>query len=116
MDNCRILYFRGRILEATDGAASADLVKAAKAASSRYPALMYEIWREGRKAAVVLPCREHDGTHRPPRMTDLGRTANARSHLEAARRQAGIAEPSLSGLLRPRIGGQSGKKDRSGQW
>ena len=56
MPDCRILYFRGGILEATDELASVDLVTAAKTASSRHPHLTAEIWLDGRKAAVVRPC------------------------------------------------------------
>jgi hypothetical protein len=53
MANCRILYFRGRILEATDEVASADLVEAARVASSRHPNLTAEIWRKGKKVAIL---------------------------------------------------------------
>lgn len=59
MANCRILYFQGGILEATEEALSADLVEAARAASSRYPNMTAEIWRDGKKAAVVRPCWAH---------------------------------------------------------
>ena len=55
MSNCRILYFRGGILEATEEVASADLVDAAKAASARHPQMTAEIWRDGRKAVIVRP-------------------------------------------------------------
>lgn len=53
----RILYFRGGILEAADEISSADLVGAAKTASSNYPELTAEIWLQGKKVAVVRPCR-----------------------------------------------------------
>lgn len=47
---------RGGILEATDEVPLDDLVDAARAASSKHPHLTAEIWRDGRKAAVVRPC------------------------------------------------------------
>lgn len=50
---------QGGILEATDEVAFDDLVDAARAASSRHPHLTAEIWRGGRKAAVVKPCWNH---------------------------------------------------------
>jgi len=56
MSECRILYFRGGILEDTAEFGSDDLVDAAKAASATYPDLTAEIWLDGRKAAVVRPC------------------------------------------------------------
>lgn len=56
MTGCRILYFRGGILEATDELTSADMISAAKAASSNHPQLTAEIWLDGRKVAVVRPC------------------------------------------------------------
>jgi hypothetical protein len=56
MPDCRILYFRGGILEAADELESPDLVSAAKAASSKHPHLTAEIWLGGRKVAVVRPC------------------------------------------------------------
>jgi hypothetical protein len=59
MDNWRILYFHGGILEATDELACADLVDAAKAASSSHPHLTAEIWRDDRKVAIVRPSWNH---------------------------------------------------------
>jgi hypothetical protein len=59
MPNCRILYFRGGILEAAEDLSSADLVEAAQAASSRHLHLTAEIWLDGKKAAIVLPCGGH---------------------------------------------------------
>jgi hypothetical protein len=59
MSECRILYFRGGILEDTVEIGSGDLVKAAKAASSNYPELTAEIWLDGRKAAVIRPSWRH---------------------------------------------------------
>jgi hypothetical protein len=53
MDDFRILYFRDGILEATDELACADLVDAAKAVSSKHLHLNAEIWRRGRKVAIV---------------------------------------------------------------
>jgi hypothetical protein len=53
--DCRILYLRGGILEATDELSSVDVVSAAKAASAKHPHLTAEIWLDGRKAAVVRP-------------------------------------------------------------
>ena len=55
MTNCRILYFQGGVLEATDSGAPDDLVGAAKLASAKHPHLTAEIWRDGRKVAVVRP-------------------------------------------------------------
>jgi len=56
MSRTRILYFRGGILETTDEVPFDDLVEAARAASSKHPHLTAEIWRDGRKVAVVRPC------------------------------------------------------------
>lgn len=64
MSNCRILYFRGGILEASEDAPSADLVEAAQTASSRHPHLTAEIWREGKKVGIVRPSWEHHSSHR----------------------------------------------------
>lgn len=55
MSDCRILYFRGGILEETDEVAFNGLVDAARAASSKHPHLTAEIWLGGRKAAIVRP-------------------------------------------------------------
>jgi hypothetical protein len=63
----RILYFNGGILEDSDERAPDDLVEAARRASSRYPHLTAEIWREGRKAAVVRPCWGHAAALRQPK-------------------------------------------------
>lgn len=55
---CRILYFRGGILEETDDFTSEDLLEATRAASSTHTDLTAEIWQNGRKAAVIRPCSE----------------------------------------------------------
>ncbi|HWI87888.1 MAG TPA: hypothetical protein VNS11_01400 [Sphingomicrobium sp.] len=55
MSTCRILYFRGGILEDAAELASEDLLEAAKSASSRHPDLTAEIWLDGRKVGVVRP-------------------------------------------------------------
>ena len=65
MTNCRILYFEGGVLQATDEMPFVDLVDAARAASSKHPHLTAEIWLDGRKAAIVRPSwsrREIDRT------------------------------------------------------
>lgn len=59
MSQCRILYFRGGILEATEELTSVDIVSAAKAASSKHPHLSAEIWIDDRKVAVVRPYWNH---------------------------------------------------------
>jgi hypothetical protein len=59
MSECRILYFRGGILEDTAEIGSDDLLEAAKAASSQHPELTAEIWLKGRKAAVIRPSWRH---------------------------------------------------------
>lgn len=59
MSECRILYFRGGILEDATDVASDDLLEAAKAASSSHPELTAEIWLKGRKAAVIRPSWRH---------------------------------------------------------
>ena len=59
MSECRILYFRGGILEDTADISADDLVEAAKAASSTHPELTAEIWLDGRKAAVIRPSWRH---------------------------------------------------------
>jgi hypothetical protein len=59
MSNCRILYFRGGILEASDELSCADLVDAAKIASSRHPQLTAEIWWGQKKVGIVGPCWYH---------------------------------------------------------
>jgi hypothetical protein len=59
MPNCRILYFRGGILEDTDDVYASDVVEATKRASSRHPNFTAEIWLNGRKAAVVRPSWVH---------------------------------------------------------
>lgn len=62
MADCRILYFRGGILEATDELASRDVLVATTTASSNHPQLTAEVWLDGRKVAVVRPwCRHKDG-------------------------------------------------------
>ena len=61
---CRILYFRGGMLEAAEDFTSDDLLEAARAASSAHRELTAEIWQDGRKAAVIRPCEEHYSTHR----------------------------------------------------
>jgi hypothetical protein len=66
---CRILYFRGGILEATEDFAPEDLFEAARLASSTNPDLTAEIWHDGRKAAVIRPCSRHPPSHPlPPHM------------------------------------------------
>lgn len=57
--SCRILYFRGGILEETEEFAREDIVEAARTASSKHPDLMAEVWHDGRKAAVVRPAWDH---------------------------------------------------------
>ena len=64
MRHCRILYFQGGILEATEELASADLIDAAKAASSRHPHMTAEIWLDGTKAAIVRPSWAHPSGYR----------------------------------------------------
>jgi hypothetical protein len=59
MPQCRILYFRGGILEDSAELASGDLLDAAKTASSHHPDLMAEVWLDGRKAAVIRPSWRH---------------------------------------------------------
>ena len=62
MPDCRILYFRGGILEATDEVASSDVLAATTKASSSHPQLTAEVWLDGRKVAVVRPwCHHKDG-------------------------------------------------------
>ena len=68
MPECRILYFRGGILEDTSEFLPGDVVEAARTACSTHPHLTAEIWIDGRKAAIVRPSR-HDGTGRRPRAT-----------------------------------------------
>ena len=53
--SCRILYFRGPILEEADEAETSDVVEAAKIASAKNPHLTAEIWIENRKAAICRP-------------------------------------------------------------
>jgi hypothetical protein len=57
MPECRILYFRGGILEDTSEPLPGDLVEAARMASSTHPHLTAEIWLDGHKAAIVRPAR-----------------------------------------------------------
>jgi hypothetical protein len=64
MPECRILYFRGGILEDTADLASGDLLDAAKTASSTHPHLTAEVWLDGRKAAIVRPSWDHQLAHR----------------------------------------------------
>ena len=64
MSHCRILYFRGGILEETELFTSEDLVEAARIASSHRPELTAEIWRKGRKVAIVRPSWAHDSSRR----------------------------------------------------
>jgi hypothetical protein len=61
MTNCRILYFREGILEASDEVACDDLLAAAKLASSTHPHLMAEIWWNQKKVGVVRPCWNRRG-------------------------------------------------------
>jgi hypothetical protein len=63
---CRILYFRGGILEEIEDFAPEDLFEAARLASSTHPHLTAEIWQDGRKAAVIRPCSRHRTSHSPP--------------------------------------------------
>ena|SRR5689334_21374617 len=63
---CRILYFRGGILEGTEDFASEDLFEAARVASGTRPHLTAEIWQDGRKAAVIRPCSLHSNNTLPP--------------------------------------------------
>lgn len=63
----RILYFRGGILEAVEDFAPEDLLEAARAASSNHPHLTAEVWRRGRKAAVIRPCWETRHGDMPPK-------------------------------------------------
>jgi hypothetical protein len=56
MTNCRILYFREGLLEASDEVACDDLLAAAKLASSTHPHLTAEIWWDQKKVGVVRPC------------------------------------------------------------
>lgn len=58
----RIFYFRGGMLEETQDLSSTDLLAAISLASSSYPHFTAEIWTEGRKIAVVRPCKEHRQT------------------------------------------------------
>jgi len=57
MPECRILYFRGGVLESSSEPLSSDLIEAAQTASATHPHLTAEIWVDGRKAAVVRPNR-----------------------------------------------------------
>jgi hypothetical protein len=70
MSDCRILYFLGGILEAADELTSADLVSAARTASSKHPHLTAEIWLDGRKVAVVRPCWDQRFRDRPSTQPD----------------------------------------------
>jgi len=63
---CRILYFRGGILEETEDFASEDLFEAARVASGKRPHLTAEIWHDGQKAAVIRPCSLHSNNTLPP--------------------------------------------------
>jgi len=55
MSTCRILYFRGSVLEDTTELADEDVVGAARSASSTHPELTAEIWLDGRKVGIVRP-------------------------------------------------------------
>ena len=55
MTKCQIFYFREGLLEATEAFACADVLDAAKRASSQHPHLTAEIWFDGRKVGVVRP-------------------------------------------------------------
>lgn len=61
--SCRILYFRGGILEETEELAREDIVEAARTASSKHPDLMAEVWHDGRKAAVVRPALDRHSSY-----------------------------------------------------
>lgn len=55
---CRILYFRGGILEETEDLAPENLLEAARVASATNPHFTAEIWQDGRKAAIIRPCSQ----------------------------------------------------------
>jgi len=63
---CRILYFRGGILEESEDFAPEDLFEAARLASSRHPDPTAEIWQDGRKTAVIRPCSRNRPSHPLP--------------------------------------------------
>ena len=63
---CRILYFRGGILEETYDSAPEDLFEAARVASATNPQLTAEVWQDGRKVAVIRPCSQHSSNALPP--------------------------------------------------
>ena len=66
MPECRILYFRGGILEDTSEPLPGDLVEAAKTASSTHPELTAEIWLDGRKAGIIRPASHQTIPSRTP--------------------------------------------------
>lgn len=63
---CRILYFRGGILEETHDRAPEDFFEAARVASATHPHLTAEVWQDGRKVAVIRPCSLHNSSNTLP--------------------------------------------------
>ena len=59
MSTYRILYLRGGLLDGTEEVATDDLVAVTRTACATRPHLTAEIWRDGRKVAVVHPCKQH---------------------------------------------------------